>query len=160
VLFVDENTGAIDLAMDPTDPKTLFAAMYQRRRTGFGFNGGGPGSGLYRTVDGGETWVELTDGLPEGDKGRIGVDVFRRDGNLVYALVEADARSAGSGFGGGGGDDSGLYRSTDRGDTWEKVSDTNPRPMYYSQVRIDPNDADRIYVLGSSLMVSDDGGRT
>lgn len=160
VLFVDDDTGAIDLAMDPADPKTLFAAMYQRRRTGFGFNGGGPGSGLYRTVDGGESWVELTDGLPAGDKGRIGVDVFRGDGNLVYALVEADPRSAGSGFGGGGGDESGLYRSADRGDTWEKVSDTNPRPMYYSQIRVDPNDADRIYVLGSSLLVSDDGGQT
>ncbi|MDX1493905.1 MAG: hypothetical protein R3253_07605, partial [Longimicrobiales bacterium] len=160
ILYIDDDTGAIDLVMDPADPKTLFAAMYQRRRTGFGFNGGGPGSGIYRTVDGGESWEELTEGLPEGDKGRIGLDVFRKNGNLVYALVEADARSAGRGFGGGGGDDSGLYRSTDRGDTWEKISDTNPRPMYYSQVRIDPTDADRIYVLGSSLMVSDDGGET
>jgi photosystem II stability/assembly factor-like uncharacterized protein len=158
---VDEHTGAIDLAMDPNDPKTVLAAMYQRRRTGFGFNGGGPGSGLYRTVDGGETWVELTDGLPEGDKGRIGIDVFRGDGNLVYALVEADKRSAGQGFGGGGGASrSGLFRSTDRGSTWEKVSDTNPRPMYYSQVRIDPSNPDRIYVLGTQLMVSDDGGET
>ncbi|MEM7414740.1 MAG: hypothetical protein AAF389_04525 [Gemmatimonadota bacterium] len=161
VLYVDEHTGAIDMAMDPSDPKTLFAAMYQRRRTGFGFNGGGPGSGLYRTVDGGESWVELTDGLPEGDKGRIGIDVYRGDGNLVFALVEADARSAGQGFGGGGGArDTGLYRSTDRGTTWEKVSDTNPRPMYYSRVNIDPTNPDRIYVLGTQLMISDDGGRT
>lgn len=161
VLFIDEHTGAIDMAMDPSDPKTLFAAMYQRRRTGFGFNGGGPGSGLYRTVDGGENWVELTEGLPEGDKGRIGIDVYRGDGNLVYALVEADARSAGQGFGGGGGArESGLFRSTDRGTTWEKVSDTNPRPMYYSRVNIDPTNPDRIYVLGTQLMISDDGGRT
>ena len=162
VLYVDAHTGAIDLAMDPGDPRTLFAAMYQRRRTGFGFNGGGPGSGLYRTMDGGDSWTELTDGLPEGDKGRIGVDVFRGDGNVVYALVEADARSAGQGFGGGGGGarQSGLFRSTDRGDSWEKMSDTNPRPMYYSQVRIDPSNQDRIYVLGTQLHVSDDGGRT
>ena len=164
VLFIDENTGAIDLAMDPGDPNTIFAAMYQRRRTGWGFNGGGPSSGLYRTFDGGETWTELTKGLPEGDKGRIGVDVFRGDGNVVYTLVEADPRRVGGGFGGGGGgegeSESGLYRSLDRGDTWEKMSDTNPRPMYYSQVRIDPSNADRIYVLGSALMVSDDGGRT
>ncbi len=161
VLYVDDDTGAIDLAMDPADPRTLFAAMYQRRRTGFGFNGGGPGSGLYRTMDGGESWEELTDGLPEGDKGRIGVDVFRGDGNVVYALVEADPRTAGQGFGGGRGDSkSGLFRSSDRGTTWEKVSDTNPRPMYYSQVRIDPSNPDRIYVLGTQLMVSDDGGRT
>ena len=160
VLFVDEHTGAIDLAMDPADPNTIFAAMYQRRRTGFGFNGGGPGSGLYRTLDGGESWTELTEGLPSGDKGRIGIDVFRGDGNLVYALVEADPRRAGQGFGGGGGDDTGLYRSTDRGSTWEKVSDTNPRPMYYSHVRIDPTNPDRIYVLGTQLMISDDAGRT
>ena len=161
VLSIDEHTGAIDLAMDPNDPSTLFAAMYQRRRTGFGFNGGGPGSGIYRTMNGGDTWTELTDGLPEGDKGRIGLDVFRQDGNVVYALVEAEPRSADQGFGGGGGaSKSGLFRSTDRGTTWEKMSDTNPRPMYYSQVRIDPSNANRIYVLGSSLMVSDDAGRT
>ncbi|MDH3735302.1 MAG: hypothetical protein OEU54_17355, partial [Gemmatimonadota bacterium] len=100
VLYIDDHTGAIDLAMDPSDPNTIFAAMYQRQRTGWGFNGGGPGSGLYRTVDGGENWTELTEGLPEGDKGRIGIDVFRGDGNMVYALVEADAREPSAGFGG------------------------------------------------------------
>ena len=162
VLYIDEHTGAIDLAMDPADPNTIFAAMYQRQRTGWGFNGGGPGSGLHRTVDGGDTWMELTEGLPEGDKGRIGIDIYRRDGNLVYALVEADPREPGQGFGGGGGGPrkGGLFRSTDRGETWEKVSDTNPRPMYYSQVRIDPSNPDRIYVLGTQLSISDDGGRT
>jgi len=101
VLFVDEDTGAIDLAMDPNDPETLFAAMYQRRRTGWGFNGGGPGSGIYRTTDGGASWVELTEGLPDGDMGRIGLDIFRGDGNLVFAIVEADKRTPGQGFGGG-----------------------------------------------------------
>ena len=163
VLYIDEHTGAIDLAMDPGDPNTIFAAMYQRRRTGWGFNGGGPGSGLYRTFDGGDSWTELTEGLPEGDKGRIGVDVFRQDGNVVYALVEAEPRSADQGFGGGGGGGetkNGLFRSLDRGDSWEKMSGANPRPMYYSQVRIDPSNVDRIYLLGGSLMVSDDGGRS
>ena len=161
VLYIDEDTGAIDMAMDPSDPNTIFAGMYQRRRTGWGFNGGGPGSGLYRTLDGGDTWTELTEGLPDGDKGRIGVDVFRGDGNIVYALIEAEPRSPGQGFGGGGGPSrSGLFRSLDRGNTWEKMSDTNPRPMYYSHVRIDPTNVDRIYVLGGALMVSDDGGRT
>ncbi|MYC89778.1 MAG: hypothetical protein F4X22_16340, partial [Gemmatimonadales bacterium] len=162
VLYVDDHTGAIDLAMDPADPNTIFAAMYQRQRTGWGFNGGGPGSGLYRTVDGGDTWTELTEGLPEGDKGRIGIDIYRQDGNLVYALVEADPRRPGQGFGGGGGGprQGGLFRSTDRGETWEKISDTNPRPMYYSRVRIDPSNPDRIYVLGTQLSISDDGGRT
>ncbi|WP_419941342.1 VPS10 domain-containing protein [Candidatus Palauibacter sp.] len=162
VLYIDQHTGAIDLAMDPADPNTIFAAMYQRQRTGWGFNGGGPGSGLYRTVDGGENWTELTEGLPEGEKGRIGIDIYRHDGNLVYALVEADPREPGQGFRGGGGGprQGGIFRSTDRGTTWEKMSDTNPRPMYYSQVRIDPGNPDRIYVLGTQLSISDDGGRT
>jgi photosystem II stability/assembly factor-like uncharacterized protein len=164
VLFVDGNTGAIDLAMDPGDVNTVFAAMYQRRRTGWGFNGGGPGSGIYRTLDGGDSWQELNDGLPDGDMGRIGLDVFRRDGNLVYATVEADARVPSQGFGGGpqsaGERKTGVYRSTDRGDSWEKISDTNPRPMYYSQIRIDPNDPERVYVLGTQLAISEDGGKT
>ncbi len=165
VLFVDEHTGAIDLAMDPSDPNTLFAAMYQRQRTGWGFNGGGPGSGIYRTLDGGNTWVELTTGIPEGDKGRIGLDVYRRDGNIVYATIEADTRDPNRRFGGGAPQPqrerkSGTYRSTDRGETWERMSGTNPRPMYYSQIRIDPNNPERIYVLGTRLEVSDDGGRT
>ena len=162
VLYIDEHTGAIDMAMDPGDPNTLFAAMYQRQRTGWGFNGGGPGSGLYRTFDGGDTWTELTDDLPEGDKGRIGVDIFRGDGNVVFAVIEADPRTPGQGFGGGGGGarKSGTFRSLDRGETWEKMSNTNPRPMYYSQIRIDPSNPDRIYVLGTNLAVSDDAGRT
>ena len=82
VLYLDTNTGAIDLAMDPSDPNTLFAAMYSRRRTAWGFNGGGPGSGIYRTVDGGANWTRLIEGLPDGDLGRIGLDIYRRDGNL------------------------------------------------------------------------------
>ena len=103
----------------------------------------------------------MTEGLPEGDKGRIGLDVYQKNGNVIYALVEADTRSAGQGFGRSSGpSESGLFRSTDRGTTWEKMSDTNPRPMYYSQIRIDPSNPDRIYVLGTSLMVSDDAGRT
>jgi photosystem II stability/assembly factor-like uncharacterized protein len=148
VLYVDEHTGAIDLAMDPQDPRILYAAMYQRRRTNFGFNGGGPGSGIYRTRDGGATWQELTEGLPEGDMGRIGLDIYRQDPRIVYAIVEAM------------GDAEGIYRSADRGATWEQVSETNPRPMYYSQIRIDPTDPQRIYLGGTSFYISSDGGKT
>ncbi len=149
-LFVDENTGATDLVMDPADPQTLFAAMYQRQRKAWGFNGGGPGSAIYRTRDGGATWTKLRAGLPAGDKGRIGLDVFARDGHLVYAVVEAAGR------------DSGLYRTSDGGDTWEQLGTLNPRPMYYSQVRADPRDRNRVYLLGSNrgFYVSDDGGRS
>ncbi len=161
VLFVDEDTGAIDLAMDMTDPKTLFAATYQRRRRAWGFNGGGPGSGIHRTTDGGDTWRELANGLPEGDKGRIGLDIHRGDGNLVYAVVEADARGAGRGLGGGGRSVwNGVYRSADRGETWRHVSTTNDRPMYYSRIWVDPNDPERIYLGGARLHRSSDGGRS
>ncbi len=148
VLFVNEDTGVVDLAMDPQDPKTLFAAAYQRRRTAGGFSGGGPGSGIYRSFDGGDTWERLSDGLPTAAMGRIGLDIYRRDGNLVYATVEA-----GQGRGG-------VYRSQDRGDTWEHLSTQNNRPMYYSQIRVDPSDPQRIYSGGSSLFASEDGGRT
>lgn len=154
VLFIDDVTGAIDLAMDPSDPQTLFAAMYQRQRKPWGFNGGGPGSGIYRTVDGGATWTELTEGLPQGDKGRIGLDIYRRDSNLVCALVQADASGADDDT-----EEDGVYCSTDRGETWEHRSTTNNRPMYYSQIRIDPNDPERMYLGGSDLFRTSDGGR-
>ena len=148
-LFVDENTGATDLVMDPQDPDVLYAATYQRQRTAWGFNGGGPGSAIYRTDNGGATWTKLINGLPRGDKGRIGLDVFHADGHVVYAVVEAAGR------------DSGIYRTTTRGDTWEQVSNLNPRPMYFSQIRIDPKDRNRVYLLGSNrgFYISDDGGK-
>jgi len=144
--FIDENTGFVDVAMDPENPNTLYAAAYQRRRTTFGFNGGGPGSGLYKTVDGGETWTRLTNGLPEGMTGRIGIDIYRRNPAIVYAIIEHR--------------EGGVFRSEDKGLTWKKMSSTNPRPMYYSQIRIDPNNDQRIWALGAQMFVSDDGGKT
>ena len=146
VLSLNEDTGAVDLAMDPANPKVLYAAAYQRRRSAWGFNGGGPHGGIYKTVDGGRTWRKLSIGLPEGSVGRIGLDIFRRNSNVVYATVEHE--------------EGGIFRSEDKGETWTKVNSLNPRPMYYSQIRIDPNDEKRIYVLGTELSVSDDAGRT
>jgi len=144
--FIDEDTGFIDVAIDPENPSTLYAAAYQRRRTAYGFSGGGPGSGLYKTTDGGDTWVRLTNGLPEGTTGRIGLDVYRRDPSVVYAIVEHK--------------EGGVFRSEDKGATWKRMSMTNPRPMYYSKIRIDPNNDQRIWVLGASMYVSEDGGKT
>lgn len=154
VLYVDEHTGAIDLVMDPHDPNTLFAALYQRQRRAWGFNGGGPGSGIYRTLDGGDSWHELSEGLPRGDMGRIGLDIYRGNPDWIYAVVQADP----SGDDDGDVED-GVYRSWDRGETWEQISTENPRPMYYSQIRVDPNDPERVYLGGADFYMSEDGGR-
>lgn len=149
VLFVNEDTGVNDIAIDGQSPDTLYAAAYQRRRTVFGFNGSGPGSAIYKTTDGGATWKKLTKGLAYesgGETGRIGLDIHRKNTNIVYALVE-HAKG-------------GIYRSEDKGETWTKMSDTNPRPMYYSKPRVDPNNDLRIWVMGAPLYFSEDGGKT
>jgi len=146
ILFIDENTGCVDVAIDLESPNTLYAAAYQRRRRGWGFNGGGPGSGLYKTTDGGETWVRLTNGLPSGIIGRIGISIYNSNPNIVYVVVEHKQ--------------GGVFRSEDKGLAWKKMSSTNPRPMYYSKIRIDPNNDQRIWVLGASMYVSEDGGKT
>jgi photosystem II stability/assembly factor-like uncharacterized protein len=146
--FVDEDTGFVDVAMDPQSPDTLYAASYQRRRQPFGYNGGGPGGGIWKTVDGGATWTKLDKGLPtQGDIGRIGLAVYPRDPRIVYALVEHEKEG-------------GTYRSDDRGETWTKVSATNPRPSYYSKIRVDPNNDQRVWVLGAPMYYSEDGGKT
>ncbi len=171
VLYKDEHTGAIDLVMDPKNPEVLYAAMYQHQRKGWGYNGGGPGSGIYRTMDGGATWTELRNGLPRGDKGRIGLAAFAGDNRVVYAIIEADGTPEGGGRGGRGGrggspdailTQGGIFRSDDSGETWKHVSGLNPRPMYYSRLYVDPKDVNRVYVMGSNrgVFISDDGART
>ena len=171
VLYKNDNTGAIDLVMDPKNSSVLYAAMYQHQRKGWGYNGGGPGSGIYRTMDGGASWTELTNGLPRGDKGRIGLATFAGDNRVVYAIVEADETPAGPGGRGGRGQQvasdaitarGGVFRSMDGGETWQHMSGLNPRPMYYSRIYIDPSDRNRVYVMGSNrgVFISDDGGRT
>ena len=149
VLKISNDTGVSDIAMDPESPDTLYAAAYQRRRTPFGFNGGGIESAIYKTTNGGVTWKKPTKGLPYengGETGRIGLDIYRKDPNIVYALVQHDK--------------GGIYRSEDKGETWKKMSDTNPRPSYYSQVRIDPNNDLRIWALGAAMFFSEDGGKS
>ena len=147
VLKTDADTGVTELVMDPRNNKVIYAATYQRQRRPWGMNGGGEGSAIHKTTDGGRTWTKLTKGIPEGPKGRIGLDVWRKDPNVVYARIEHEKES-------------GVYRSDDAGASWRKLSSTNPRPMYFSQIRIDPQDDSRIYVLGVSLHISDDGGKT
>ncbi len=189
VLFVDDETGANDLAISYTDPKTIYASTYQRRRSACCVNGGGPGSGIWKSTDGGDTWTRLASGLPAGSLGRIGLDTYRKNGNVVYASIEAptpvggrggrgvnpetgDTTAQSSGRGGGGGGrggagagaadagESGLYRTDDGGATWHKVSSNNPRPLYFSQVRVDPNNPERVFQGGVKMSLTVDGGKT
>ncbi|GIW52620.1 MAG: hypothetical protein KatS3mg081_1975 [Gemmatimonadales bacterium] len=211
VLYVDENTGATDLAIDPSNPNTLFAATYQRRRTAWGFVGGGPGSGIWRSDDGGETWNRITgNGLPSGTMGRIALDFSRSNPNVIYAQIEVapdklpvvaqrgrggQGQGGAQGPGGGGGfggppqcpqtgvvqeseaeseepgaqqqqapepdpECSGIWRSNDKGRTWEFLANQNVRPMYFSQIRVDPNDENTVYTAGVQAYKSTDGGRT
>ena len=146
-LHVDDDTGATELVMDPANNNVLYAATYQRRRAQWGMNGGGAGSGIWKSIDAGETWTKIETGIPAGPKGRIGLDIYRANPNVLYARVEHATEG-------------GVYRTDDAGATWRKMSDVNPRPMYFSQIRVDPQTDSRIYVLGVQLHVSDDGGRT
>jgi photosystem II stability/assembly factor-like uncharacterized protein len=158
VLRINYDTGVVDVAMDPSDPTILYAAAYQRRRTAFGFDGGGPGSGLYKSVDGGTTWRKLTGrGLPAGEYGRIGISIYRKDPNVVYVSIEQGGKyNASTAYIIRKG---GVYRSEDKGENWTFKSDWNPRPMYASQIVVDPNDDKRIYMV-NSYSYSDDGGAT
>jgi photosystem II stability/assembly factor-like uncharacterized protein len=157
ILHIDEDTGVVDVAMDPSDPNILYAAAYQRRRKPFGFHGGGPGSGLYKSTNGGNSWTELTEGLPEGNKGRIGISIYRKNPNIVYVSVEQGYQyNASTAY---NRRKAGVYRSEDKGETWTFMSDWNPRPMYASQILVDPSDDQRIY-MQNSFSYSDDGGKT
>ena len=146
-LYVDPFTGATDLVMDPRSPDVLYAATYQRLRSACCFNGGGPGSAIYKTTDAGATWQKLENGIPSGDKGRIGLAIALSKPDVLVATIEH--ASAG-----------GTYRTEDAGVTWKRMSATNPRPMYYSKPTIDPNNDKRIWLPGTYIVKSEDGGAT
>lgn len=150
ILYVNEKTGAADLIIDPSNSNKLFAAMWEYRRWPWFFKSGGPGSGLYVTFDGGDTWKKRSDkdGLPEGELGRIGLAIARNNPNVVYALIEAKKNA--------------LYRSDDGGFKWRKTADKNigNRPFYYAEIHVDPSNENRIYNLYSVVSMSEDGGKT
>jgi photosystem II stability/assembly factor-like uncharacterized protein len=149
VLEISENTGVTDVQFDPRNPDVLYAAAYQRRRHVWTLIDGGPESGIYKSTDAGATWRKINRGLPEGDKGRIGLAVSPIKPDVVYAIVEAAAG------------ESGFYRSEDGGENWRKMSDyITTSPQYYQEIFADPFVFDRIYSLDTYMMVSNDGGKT
>jgi len=145
VLHVDANTGVTDVTITP-DGRTLLAATYLRRRRAWGFVGGGSTGGLWRSVDGGDHWLRITNGLPKGDIGRIGLDIARSDPRILYAVIESDS--------------GGVFRSRDGGVTWTRQNTLDERPNYFSQIRIDPRNPDRVWLLATALYRSTDGGKT
>lgn len=181
VLFIDEDTGCIDVQMDPVNPDVLYAAFWPIRRDAF--SGGspairqtGPNGGLFKTTDGGKTWQKLTRGLPENvGYGRCGISIYRKDPRIIYAVIQTSETAGQTNNVGqpatpatkdgqpqqpGPVARGGIFRSDDGGESWRKVNDLVPRPFYYGQIRVDPNNPDVVYVLGVAFHVSTDGGRT
>ncbi len=153
VLFLDDSTGANDLAIDPSNPRVLYASMYKFQRTPWSMLAGGGRSGLWKSVDGGDTWTELSraPGIPRTPLGKIGIDVSRANPNRVYASIEAPDSTGG------------FFRSDDAGATWQRMND-DPRMWvrnwYYSAVTADPKDENTVYVMNLTILKSIDGGRT
>src|SRR6185312_15989522 len=151
ILFVDDKTGAIDLVMDPRNPKVLYASMWQAQRTPWSLDDGGPGSGLYKSTDGGAHWSNLSHnpGFPGGVLGRIGVDVAASDPKIVFAIVQAK--------------DGGVFRSGDGGATWRRVNgkwSLRQRAFYYMSINVDPTNPKTLYVPNvDGVWVSHDGGK-
>jgi len=150
VLFVDDKTGASDLMMDPANPRILYAAFWQVYRKPWSLENGGPGGGLYKSIDGGDTWKKLTNGLPEGVIGKVTVTVSASQPSRVWAMVQHAEKG-------------GLYRSDDGGEKWTLVNGSHritQRGWYYSRIVADPRNADTIYVTNVNFLKSIDGGKT
>jgi len=146
-----EYTGATDLLIDPTNPDRLYAAMWQHHRTVAAYVGGGPESGLWKSEDGGKTWTELENGLPEGNMGKIGMAISPMQPDVLYAAIELDLREGG------------VWKSINRGASWEKMSDTvsgGTGPHYYQELYASPHHFDHIYLVSNTTQISNDGGTT
>jgi photosystem II stability/assembly factor-like uncharacterized protein len=154
---IDTHTGFTDVIFDPSNPDVIYAASFQRERRPYSYVGGGPGSGLWKSIDGGDSWTKLTEGLPKVDVGRIGLDVSRSNPNIVYATIETKVTGTGASSGNTEGS---VYRSDDYGASWQKMGTGFSYPWYMGQVRVDPTDPERVYFMGVPLQVSTDGGRT
>lgn len=149
VLYVSENTGVTDIVMDPRNPDILFAASYQRRRKVWTLINGGPEATIYKTTDGGQTWEKLSNGLPTGELGRIGLGISLANPDIIYAIIEAPEGKGG------------VFRSTNRGATWEKRNSwVSSSPQYYQEVFCDPKNPNKVYFIDTYLRVTEDGGKT
>ena len=163
----DGRTGATDVKMDPSNPNVLYVAFWERLRRPYRFDSGGPNGGIFKSVDGGETWTKLTNGLPEGETGKIGIAVYRGDPRIVMAIVEHGFQPQRRVEGALNPDyddmsklGTGIYRSENGGESWEYVSRYNNRPFYYSHIYINPRDDQNVYILAGSANISEDGGKT
>ena len=148
ILSISDNTGVTDVVIDPKNPETLYAAAYQRRRHMWTLINGGPESAIYKSIDAGATWNKLKAGLPTTELGRVGLAISPVDTNVIYATVEAADKKGG------------IFRSNDRGGSWERRNEFDATAMYYARIVADPKGVDRVYVMNVFLMVSDDGGKT
>ncbi|NNM24151.1 MAG: hypothetical protein HKO54_11435 [Flavobacteriaceae bacterium] len=152
ILYVNASTGAADVIMDPKNPKVLYASMWEFRRSGWGFESGGPNSALYKSTDGGTTWNKIHTGFPPGDLGRIAVAVAPSDGNIIYAVLETEDKTK-----------NGLWKSTNAGKSWEHLNNDFGlvvRPFYFSRITIDPRNPDVVVKGGLNGSISRDGGKT
>ena len=151
VLGNSEWTGATDIMIDPRNPQILYAATWDRHRTVAALMGGGPGSGIHKSTDGGETWEELTNGLPQSNMGKIGLAISPQQPDVVYAAIELDRTTGG------------VYRSADQGASWKKMSDAvsgATGPHYYQELYASPHKFDRLYLMNVRVLTSEDGGKT
>ena len=146
----DEWTGVTDIVIDPRDPNVVYAATWQRHRTIAAYMGGGPKSGLHKSLDGGKTWKELSNGVPKGNKGKIGLAISPQNPDVLYAAIELDRTKGG------------VFRSANRGASWQKMSDAvsgATGPHYYQELYASPHAFDRLYLMDVRIQVSDDGGK-
>ena len=149
ILFIDPSSGAVDLAMDYTNPRVLYASFWDHQRLPWYVRSGGKGSGIWKSNDGGDTWKKLSDGLPKSVMGKIGVAVSRANPKVVYAIIESD--------------EGGLYKSDNGGESWKLINEERvlrARSWYYMHIYADPSDENVVYVLNAPMMKSIDGGKT